>query len=116
VAVDGLLHAYHRAGLNVELARQHWREGAERVEAARGDARRYAYLSQQVQLLTAALRERVGQTYSLAELADAYEGAEDWARALLEDARPEDAPPTQVAEAADAAFYLYARGATDYTP
>ncbi|HZQ02562.1 MAG TPA: hypothetical protein VFA88_00920 [Gaiellaceae bacterium] len=102
--------------MNVELARQHWREGTRRVEAARSDPRRYARLSQQVELLATALRRRVGQTYTLADLVDAYEGAEDWARALLEEARAEDAPPPEAADAADAAFYLYARGATDYTP
>jgi len=102
--------------VNVELARQHWREGTERLESARSDPQRYEHLSRQAELLIAALRKRVGQTYTLAELADAYEGAEDWARALLEEARPEDSPPIQAADAADAAFYAYARGATDYAP
>jgi hypothetical protein len=102
--------------LNLELARQHWREGQRRLEAARSDPPRYARLNTQVELLTAALRGRVGQTFTLDELAHAYEGAEDWARALLEDARPEDAPPPEAAACADAAFHLYARDATDYAP
>ena len=102
--------------MNVELARQHWREGSARIEAARRDPGRYAQLSRQVELVTAALRHRVGAIYTLADLADAYEGADDWARALLEDARHEDAPPPDAADAADAAFHVYARGATDYVP
>jgi hypothetical protein len=98
--------------VNVELARQQWLEGARRSDAARPDAR----LDQQVELITAALRRRVGQTFTLAELVRAYEGAEDWARVLLEDARPEDAPAPDAATAVDAAFHVYARGATDYSP
>jgi hypothetical protein len=102
--------------VNVELARQHWLEGTRRLEAARSDPRRYARLTAQVEVLTSALRRRVGQTFTLAELANAYEGADDWARALLEEARAEDAPPPDAATCADAAFHVFARGATDYTP
>src|SRR5260221_14697297 len=102
--------------VNVELARQHWREGQRRLEAARNDAVRHARLESQVDLLTAALRGRVGQTFTLEELASAYEGAEDWARALLDHARPEEGPPPEAAARADAAFHLHARAAPDSTP
>jgi hypothetical protein len=102
--------------VNVELARQHWRAGRRRIEAARADPARYAHLHAEVEVVTDELRRRVGQTFTLAELARAYEGADDWARALLEDARAPDAPPPEAADAADAAFDLYARGATDYAP
>src|SRR5581483_6405954 len=90
VAGRRLLYPYHRRPVNVELARQHWREGADRIEAARRDPHRYDDLSRQVELVAAALRQRVGQTYTLADLARVYAGAEDWARALLVEARPED--------------------------
>jgi len=101
--------------VNVELARQQWRDGRSRVEASRDDAVRYALLQSEVELLTDALRKRVGQTFTLAELARAYDGAEDWARALLEEERP-DETPADAAMCADAAFHLYARGAADYAP
>ena len=100
----------------MELARQQWLEGARRLESARGDPRRYARLNEDVQVVTAELRRRVGQTFTLAELAHVYEGAEDWARALLEEARLEDAPPPDAATAADAAFHAHSRGAADYSP
>jgi hypothetical protein len=35
---------------------------------------------------------------------------------VLDDARAEDAPPPETATIADAAFHLYARGASDYVP
>ena len=111
-----VLRSLSSADVDVELARQQWRDGRRRVEAARDDAPRYERLHAQVDVVVRALRRRVGATFTLAELAAAYDGAEDWARALLEDVRAEDAPPPEAALAVDAAFDLYARGAADYAP
>jgi hypothetical protein len=102
--------------LDVQLARQHWEDGRRRVERARPDPAAYARLTGQVELVAAELRKRVGQSYTLAQLARAYDGADDWARDVLDDARAEDAPPPETSTVADAAFDLYARGASDYTP
>ena len=104
------------ANVDIEVMRQQWDEGRRRVEEARGDADRYARLHDQVDLVTAELRQRVGHSFTLDQLARAYAGADDWARALLYDAAPEGAPPPETATAADAAFHRYARGATDYAP
>jgi hypothetical protein len=103
--------------MDVELARQQWEDGNRRVEDARGDNRRYLDLGQQVDVVVAGLRKRVGQVFTLGELADAYEGADEWARELLESAAGPDAPPTaEAGTVADAAFHAYARGAVDYRP
>jgi hypothetical protein len=104
------------AALDVGLARQHWADGHRRVERVRSDPAAYARLAAQVELVASELRQRVGQTFTLAELARAYDGADEWAREVLEDAREEDAPPPDTATVADAAFQLYARGASDYAP
>ncbi len=96
--------------------RQQWDDGRRRVEGARGDAPRYARLHEQVDLVTVELRRRIGMSFSLDELAGVYAGADDWARALLQDAAPEGSPPPEAALATDAAFHAYARGATDYAP
>jgi hypothetical protein len=63
-----------------------------------------------------ALRQRVGQVFTLEDLAAAYDGADEWARALLDEADPDSAPTLEPGTVADAAFYSYARGATDYRP
>jgi hypothetical protein len=97
--------------VDLELARQQWQEGNRRLES-RGDGSVLA----QLDVVTAQLRARIGQTFTLQELADVYAGADRWAREALEEARQEDAPPPDAATVADAAFHLYARGATDYTP
>lgn len=100
----------------MQLARQQWDEGRRRIERLRADPKAYARLSAQVELVAAELRRRVGLTYTLDDLARAYDGADDWARDVLDDAREEDAPPPETATIADAAFHLYARGASDYVP
>ena len=66
--------------MDVELARQQWQDGDRRIEATRAEPPRYVRLTGQVDLVVAALRKRVGQNFTLAELADAYDGADDWAR------------------------------------
>lgn len=100
---------------DVELARQQWEDGNRRVEQARSDLTRYRELMSRVDVLVAGLRKRVGQTFTLQELARAYDGADDWARTLLDD-DPESDPTPTVGTLADAAFHLYARGASDYRP
>lgn len=102
--------------MNLELARQQWDDGNRRIEQTRSEPARYLELARKVDLIVAGLRKRVGQTFTLAQLARAYDGADEWARTLLDDADPE-APPTPAAGSlADAAFHVYARGASDYRP
>ena len=102
--------------MDVELARQQWQDGNRRIERTRTDHARYAQLAGQVDVVVAGLRRRVGPVFTLAELAAAYDGADDWARELLEEADPEAPPPLEAGTVADAAFHVYARGATDYRP
>ena len=101
--------------VDVELARQQWQDGNRRVEAVRTDRQRYRQLVTEIEQIVAGLRKRVGQTFTLDELADAYVGADDWVRELLEEADPEGVP-AEPGTVADAAFHVYARGALDYRP
>ena len=102
--------------VDVEIAREQWQDGLRRVESTRPDPDRYRLLMQQVDVVTGGLRQRVGQSFTIAELAGAYGGADEWARALIDDADPESAPAFEPGTVADAAFQLYARGAVDYRP
>jgi hypothetical protein len=102
--------------VDLDLARHQWQDGIRRVESTRGDRNRYADRMAQVDILVNALRQRVGQVFTLDELAAAYDGADDWARAVLDDADPEAPPVSEAGTVADAAFHLYARGAADYRP
>ena len=61
------------------------------------------------------LTRRIGQTFTLAELAALYQGSDRWALETIDDAFPGERPGN-VSTAADAAFDLYARRASDYEP
>jgi hypothetical protein len=102
--------------VDVELARQQWDDGNRRVERARGDRPRYQRLLSEMSVVTRELRRRVGQTYTLGELAEAYAGADRWASDAIEEADPEERAALEAGVVADAAFHAYARGATDYVP
>ena len=99
-------------------ARLQWDEGLRRFESARGDGARYRALGTLVDAVQDELRRRVGQTFSLAELADAYEGSEDWVRDVVVDSALPRAPADlrDSALVGDTAFGMFARGATDYRP
>jgi hypothetical protein len=92
-----------------------WEESERLLDASAGDADRYHALLEQLEVVTAELRKRVGQTFTLEELALAYGDAERWAAAAL--AEREDVPewwPQTLAAVLGAAFQAYARGASDY--
>jgi hypothetical protein len=99
----------------LEHARQEWQAGHRRLQALAGDAGLHRRLLRQVDAVTDELRRRVGQTFTLAELAEAYAGVDAWGWEVL--ARV--AGPGDLAHAAtveEAAFHLYSRGAVDYAP
>ena len=102
--------------VTVEAVRQVWEEGNRRLEAHARDRRTYLRLLEQVEVLTDELRRRVGLTFTLAELADAYDAAERWSSDAIGDRAPAPGWPATLSIVEDAAFYRYQRGAVDYEP
>ena len=100
----------------VEVARQEWQEGSRRLEAAREDGRRYRQLLDLLELVLDELRKRMGQTYTLAELAAAYGESERWGREVLEERATTPSWPRDLTVVLGAAFDAYQRGAIDYGP
>lgn len=100
----------------VENARQQWEDGFRRLQAEAHDPVRYARLLEQVEAVTDELRRRLGQIFTLAELAEAYAGAESWSRDTVAENAPAAGWPRTLSMVEDAAFHLYARGARDYAP
>lgn len=101
---------------SLTLIRHEWEEGYRRLEAERGDPRRYGRLVEQVEVVIDELRKHVGQTYTLGELANAYRDSERWARHAVEDRAPAPGWPRDLSLVVAAAFNSYQRGAVDYTP
>ena len=97
-----------------EIVQQEWEEGHRRLEAERGDRRRYETLVRQVEIVAEELRKQVGQTFTIGELADSYRDAERWAREIVEDRAPSPGWPRDLALVLAAAYHAYQRGATDY--
>jgi hypothetical protein len=93
----------------VEHARQQWDEGHRRLQSHASDRGLFLQLHAQVRVVVDELNRRVGQTFTLAELTDAYQQADRWLYEAL-------GPVAHAALVQDAAFHLYARGAIDYAP
>jgi hypothetical protein len=100
----------------IDIARREWEDGHAALEAARDDRARYERLLALVDVVGAELRRRVGQTFTLAELAREYGNADRWALEAVADAEPPRGWPREVALVTGAAFHAYARGAVDYRP
>lgn len=100
----------------VENARHEWEESHRRLAVEEPDRERYERLLEQVEAVGAELRRRIGQTFTLAELAEVYAGAERWSRDAIAATRPPPGWPRTVALVEGAAFHLYSRGALDYAP
>lgn len=101
---------------NLDLVRDDWEAGHRRLELVSRDEARAALLSQQVDVISAELRRRVGSTFTLEMLAAAYAGADGWVRQAIEEQAPTSGWARTIAMVEDAAFHIYARGALDYAP
>lgn len=102
--------------MNAEIARADWDRAFERLEAERADPRRYHRLLVAVEAVIDELRARIGQTFTTAQLVDAYGGVERWGRHAVAEHAPYDGWSRDLALIEDAAFSIYARSATDYSP
>jgi len=100
----------------LEITRSDWERAYRELEQQKRNPRRYRQLLRAVDAVTQALRARVGQTYSLEQLADAYSDVESWGRHAVGEHAPYDGWARDLALVEDAAFHAYARGALDFDP
>lgn len=101
---------------SVDAARQQWEDGNRRLEAYSSDPDVYARLLDQLDAATEELRKRVGERFTLAQLAGVYAASDNWMREALEERVAAPRWERQLSVVQDAAFHQYARGATDYVP
>jgi hypothetical protein len=100
----------------VEAARQQWEEGSRRLESYSADPDLYLSLLSQLEIATEELRKRIGERFTLAQLVDAYSASDQWLLQAVEERVETPGWQRQLSLVQDAAFHLYARGATDYAP
>jgi hypothetical protein len=103
---------------SVAAARFQWEEGKRRLAGEGDDLARSRQLEVLVEAVVEELQRRVGQTFTLRDLANAYSGAEDWVREVILARVPANARAgiRDTALVQDAAFAHYAQGARDYRP
>jgi hypothetical protein len=89
---------------------------ARRFEAALRDPVAAERLNAQLEVVTDELRRRIGQTFTVEQLAIAYDRADAWVRDAVSEHAATPGWPRTLALVEDAAFHLYQRGAVDYAP
>jgi hypothetical protein len=100
----------------LEIVRGEWGDGYRRFQDLSRDPVAADRLSLQLEVVTDELRKRVGQTFTLEDLAARYAEADDWVRDAVSERAPTPGWPRTLSTVQDAAFHLYQRGAVDYTP
>src|SRR5689334_6979031 len=100
----------------LEATRHEWEDGYRRLESAAGDRPRYLALLAEQEVVLGELRKRIGQTFTLDQLADAYTGADRWVQDAVAELDPAPGWATRLTTVQDAAFHVYSRGAVDYRP
>ncbi len=98
-------------GYPLENALFQWEEGWRELQAL-DDPRVRRQADRVIDAIRDQLRRRIGPTFSAAELADLYGEGTDWAQQVALDVAPAAQPDAQ--SLADAAFWAYLRGATDF--
>ena len=102
--------------MSVATARVDWERAYNAIEAQKDDPRRYRRLLAAVDAVTAELRVRIGQTFTLEQLVESYASVDRWGRDAVAERAPYDGWPRDLALVEDAAFHVYSRGALDFEP
>jgi hypothetical protein len=102
--------------VGLDTTRREWEELHRRLHAEARGKPDYERLLAQVEAVTDELRRRIGQTFTLAELADLYTTADDWSRDAVAERAPSPGWPRNLALVEGAAFHVYSRGALDFRP
>jgi hypothetical protein len=93
-----------------------WEEGASRLrELDSSDPRAARTARRAVEAIREELRRRIGPTFSAQELADLYSRGTDWCLEAARIAAPMAAVDLDPQAIVDGAFFLYLRGAHDYS-
>jgi hypothetical protein len=95
----------------LENALFQWEEGRRRVEELREQPGGTRGIDRALEALADELRRRIGPTFTADELAGLYAQGTDWCSQVVFDVGAEAEPQ----DLADAAFWLYLRGARDFS-
>lgn len=88
-----------------------WEDGYRALQAIE-EQRERRLADRVIRAIAEELRRRIGPTFTAAELADLYASGTDWCQQVAAEVAPAITGDAQTL--ADAAFWLYLRGATDF--
>ena len=100
----------------LDTVRQEWEEGNRRFEQALEDQAARERLLAQLDVVMDELRKRIGQTFTLDDLARVYGNADRWVQEAVGERAATPGWPRLLSVVQAAAFHLYQRGAVDYAP
>jgi hypothetical protein len=98
----------------VEYARTRWEDGERRVQRIATDSQRRDVVEDVVEAVIGELERRVGGNFTTIELIEEQESAERWVLPLAHEIAPEEPAAWEMDLVQNAAFYRYARRASDY--
>ncbi|MCW2950127.1 MAG: hypothetical protein JWN41_1140 [Thermoleophilia bacterium] len=98
----------------IEYARTRWEDGERRVQRIATDSRRRELVERVVENIVSELEKRVGANFTTIELIDEQERAERWCLPVAHEVAPEEPVAWEMDLVQNAAFYRYARRASDY--
>jgi hypothetical protein len=99
----------------VDNALFQWEEGSRRLAELSHDPRMARTAARAVEAIRDELRRRIGPTFSAQELAELYGRGTDWCLEAARNAAPMAAVDLDPHAIVDGAFFLYLRGAKDYS-
>jgi hypothetical protein len=102
-------------GYPLDNALFQWEEGANRLRETSQDPRLARMTNRAVDAIRDELRRRIGPTFTAQQLAELYARGTDWCLEAARNAAPMEAVDLDPQAIVDGAFYLYLRGATDYS-
>jgi hypothetical protein len=92
-----------------------WEEGASRLRELSAEPRTARNANRAVDAIREELRRRIGPTFTAQELAELYGRGTDWCLEAARQAAPMSAVDLDPQAIVDGAFFLYLRGAKDYS-
>jgi hypothetical protein len=99
----------------VDNALFQWEEGANRLREMSHEPRLARITTRAVDAIRDELRRRIGPTFTAQQLAELYGRGTDWCLEAARNAAPMEAVDLDPQAIVDGAFFLYLRGATDYS-
>src|SRR5687767_1161265 len=101
-----------RVSYPLENALFQWEEGHRALEELRSEPYEYRRAGRVVDAIREELRRRIGPTFRASQLAELYSRGTDWCLDVAFQVNPSGVPDPRTL--ADAAFWLYLRGASDF--